>query len=195
MNKSRVDFNFIDRDDNDPVGYKTIICHLIFDAKMNITRKARYVAGGHLTDPPLYMTYAIMISRDSVLLDFLITVLNDIGILVGKIQNAYLNAPTKEKVFFYGGDEWKSDQVKVFVVVLRFLYGLKYCALAYRNYLSEVLGNSIMLQWSLYDTKIWFKAATDESGNKYYTYILFYVDDFIIVYKDPRKYMAMLESE
>ena len=34
-----------------PVGYTQITCHIIFHVQMDLTRKARYVTGGHLTDP------------------------------------------------------------------------------------------------------------------------------------------------
>ena len=90
---------------------------------MDLTRKARYVAGGHTTNPPLSMTYASVVSCDSVRLDFLIVLLNDLDTLAGDIQNSYLNAPTKEKTFFYAGDEWKSDQGKV-VIIVRDPHGL-----------------------------------------------------------------------
>ncbi len=36
-----------------PPGYQQILCHMVFDIKMDFTRKARYVAGGHVTDPPI----------------------------------------------------------------------------------------------------------------------------------------------
>ena len=35
-----------------PVGYQKIDCHMIFDVKMTLEQKARYVAGGHQTEPP-----------------------------------------------------------------------------------------------------------------------------------------------
>ena len=35
-----------------PPGFKEINCHLIFEVKFDLRRKARYVAGGHLTEPP-----------------------------------------------------------------------------------------------------------------------------------------------
>ena len=41
MNNSRVDFIFIDKDDHAPVVYKDITCPLIFDVKLDLTRKAR----------------------------------------------------------------------------------------------------------------------------------------------------------
>jgi hypothetical protein len=43
------------------VGYQFITCHMIFDAKIeNFTRKARFVAGGHTTEPPQSITYSNM---------------------------------------------------------------------------------------------------------------------------------------
>ena len=93
------------RDNHDPVGYKDIACHLIFDVKIDLTRKSRYVAVGHITDPPLSMTYSIVVSHDIVPIDLLIEVFNYLNILAGDIQNAYLNALIKEKVFFYAGND------------------------------------------------------------------------------------------
>ena len=64
MNNSRIAFQVLDADDQPPIGYTEITCHLIFDVKMDLTRKARYVAGGHLTDPPSSMTYASVVGRE-----------------------------------------------------------------------------------------------------------------------------------
>ena len=108
-----------------PVGYKEIMCHLIFDMKSTtLARKARYCAGGHLTDPPKESTYSSVVSRDSVRLFFLLAALNDVDVLACDVQNAYINAETKEKVWFCGGDELGPDKGKV-VVIVRALYGLK----------------------------------------------------------------------
>ena len=42
-------------------------CHMIFDVKPgSLKRKARYVAGGHLTEAPAGMTYASVVSRESI---------------------------------------------------------------------------------------------------------------------------------
>ena len=77
------------------MGYKKIICHSIFNIKMYLTRKAWYLAVGHLANPPFSMTYAIIASWDSVRIEFLFTALNNLKIMAGGIQNAYLNDPTK----------------------------------------------------------------------------------------------------
>ena len=65
--------------------------------------------------------------------------------------------------------------------------------MAWRNHLFGILGNHLVLQSSLADPDVWFKVATYKARNEYYTYILVYVDYFIIVEKCPLKYMAMLE--
>ena len=36
----------------DMIGFQEIKCHIIFDVKMDFTRKARFVAGGHMTEAP-----------------------------------------------------------------------------------------------------------------------------------------------
>ena len=34
------------------IGYQEIGCHVVFDVKMDFSRKARFVAGGHTTEAP-----------------------------------------------------------------------------------------------------------------------------------------------
>ena len=72
---------------------------------MYMTWKAWYVAGAHLTDVPTSMAYSSVVSQDSVQIGFLIAALNDLSVLAGDIQNAFLSAPTKERIYFYAGDE------------------------------------------------------------------------------------------
>ena len=194
MQNSRIAFKLLGRGEKAPVGYKEITCHLIFDLKMDLTRKARYVAGGHLTDPPTSMTYASVVSRDNVRIAFLLAALNGLQILAGDIQNAYLNAERTKKIFFYAGGEWKSDEGKV-VVIVRALYGLKSSALAWRNHLAEILGNYMKFQSSLADPDVWFKASVKPDGTEYYSYILVYVNDILIVDDSPKVYMDMLEEK
>ena len=193
MKNSRVAFKLLERGENPPVGFKEITCHIIFDLKLDMTRKARYVAGGHLTDVPTSMTYSSVVSRDTVRIGFLVAALNDLDILAGDIQNAFLEAPTKEKIFFYAGEEWKADKDRV-VVVIRALYGLKSSALQFRNHLADTLGNKLGFKSSLADPDLWYKAATDTAGNKYYSYILVYVDDLLIIDKIPQRYMKQIQE-
>jgi hypothetical protein len=45
-----------------PVQYQDITCHIAFDVKIDFTRKAIFVAGGHVTKPPSTQTYASVVS-------------------------------------------------------------------------------------------------------------------------------------
>ena len=66
-----------------------------------------------------------MVTRDSVRIAFTLAALNDLQILAGDVQNAYLNAPTKEKIWFKAGPEFGKDKVGKPVLVVWALYGLK----------------------------------------------------------------------
>ena len=91
---------------------------------MDLTRKAKYVAGGHLTDPPSSLTYASVVSCETASTAILIAALNDLRVLAGDIQNAYLNAHTKERIYFRAGSKWKHNKGRV-IIITRALYGLK----------------------------------------------------------------------
>ena len=75
-----------------PVGSQCIPCHMMFDIKVDFTRKARFVAGGHKTEAPKSITYSSVVARDSIRIAFLLTALNDVDILAADICNAYLNS-------------------------------------------------------------------------------------------------------
>ena len=88
--------------------YKEIPCHMIFDIKMDgkFTRKARFVAGGHVTDPPTAITYSSVVSRDSVRLALTIASLNDLDLFACDVESAYLCADCLEKVWCVAGSEF-----------------------------------------------------------------------------------------
>ena len=74
------------------------------------------------------------------------------------------------------------------------LYGLKYSALMLRNHLVDIIENKNELRYSLADLDVWYKVSMYETGFEYYTYILVYVDDILILDKTLKKYMYMLEE-
>ena len=98
MRKAKVSYTEIDRYTPEDVqanacdalrGHKEIRCHTVFDVKMDFTRKARFVAGGHMTDAPLSITYSSVVSRESVKIAFLIAALNNLEIMSCDIGNVY----------------------------------------------------------------------------------------------------------
>jgi hypothetical protein len=111
-------------DDVMPPGFKKINCHMVFNVKLDLMRKARFVADGHQTDPPKELVYSSIVYHDSVCLAFLITVLNDLEFLSADIQNAYLTAPTKEKIYKVAVPEFVQGKEGRPVMIVWALYGL-----------------------------------------------------------------------
>ena len=150
----------------DMVGYQEIGCHVVFDVKMTFDRKCRFVAGGHTTEAPASMTYSSVVSRNSMRLGFLLAALNGVDMLACDLENAYLNAPCREKIWFEGGRECGEDQGKV-LVVTRALYGLKSAGSSWRSSLAEALRN-LKFESTRADPDVWIRPAAREDGHGYY---------------------------
>ncbi len=98
---------------------------MIFDIKMEDFRcKARLVAGGHMTKAPATITYASIVSRETVHIALLMAALNDLNVKVGDVLNTYIIALITEKVWTVLGPEVSTDTGKSAIIV-RALYGLK----------------------------------------------------------------------
>jgi hypothetical protein len=89
----------------DLTGFQEIGCHIVFNIKMDFTRKAHFVAGGHMTEAPRSLMYSSVVSHDSICIAFLIAALNGLDIMSCDLENAYLNDPCHEKIWFEGGLE------------------------------------------------------------------------------------------
>jgi hypothetical protein len=116
MSNVRVAFELKERNTQPPVGYKHIPMKMIFDIKIYFTRKARLVAEGHKTNPPISPTYS-MVFRDSVRMAFLIPPTNNLNIMMAGIGNAHLNAKTEERVYAITGPYFGDDKGKITVIV------------------------------------------------------------------------------
>ena len=180
--------------DSIPPGYQEIKCHMIFDIKLgeNYRRKARMVAGGHMTETPASITYSSVVSRDSVRILLLVAALNDLDILACDIQNAYLTASCREKIVTQVGTEFGSDAGKM-MLVTRALYGLKSSGASFRAFLGETLFD--LGYWpSKADPDVWMRKAVKASGFEYYEYVLCYVDDVLSISADPMKTMKGIQA-
>jgi hypothetical protein len=98
IKNNAVAFKFLEEGEQVPVGSAWIPFHMIFDVKCDLTRKARYVAGGKWTQPTSSIAYSSVVTRESIRIAFLIAALNDLEILSADIGNAYLQAPAREQV-------------------------------------------------------------------------------------------------
>jgi len=105
------------------VGYQRIRCHLVFDVKMDFTCKARFVAGGHITDPPEFSTYSSVVSRETVRIAFLLAALNGLAVCAADVGNTYLNADCAEKIYTVAGKEFGALLGGKVLIVVKALYG------------------------------------------------------------------------
>ena len=67
MLNTEVAFKLLDNGDRAPYDYQVVTCHMIYNVKMEgFRRKARLVAGGHMTTAPSVVTYASVVLHESV---------------------------------------------------------------------------------------------------------------------------------
>ena len=167
---------------------------MVFDVKMeDFRRKARYVAGGHMTETPATLTYASVVSRESVRIALTMAALHDLEVKTGDIKNAYLTAPVAEKIWTVCGPEFGPDQGKRALIV-RSLYGLKSAGASFRNHLANCM-RSLGYQACLADQDVWYKAETrPEDGQKYYAYVLLYVDDALSIHHNGATVLHQIDG-
>jgi hypothetical protein len=130
---------------------------MVYDVKMeNFQRKARLVAGGHMTEvTSATMIYASVVSRESVRIALTLAALNDLEVKTADIENAYLTAPIGEKIWCTLGPEFGEDAGKRAIIV-RALYGLKSAGASFRNHPADCMRH---LGWESCkaDHDIWLK--------------------------------------
>ena len=180
-------FKLIEKDEKLPVGPKLIPYHFIFEVKADLTRKARLVAGGHKHNVPTPTTFSSVAARDGVRLGFLLAALNTFNILICDIGNAYLNAPSREKVHVIVGSElFGLENTGKYAIIQRALYGLKTVAAAWRSHFQDTIINVLGYKPTYADSDVYFKERSRKDDTKYYSYLVIYVDDVLCTDKNPK---------
>jgi Reverse transcriptase (RNA-dependent DNA polymerase) len=164
----------------------------VFDIKMDFTCKARFVAGGHMTDAPLSITYASVVLRESVCIALLIAALNDLEVAGGDVQGAYLNALCREKVYTICGPEF-GDFAGSIAVIVKALYGLKSSGFAWHLHLAETL-LPLGFTMCVADNDVLMHAATHKDGTEKYEYVLVYTNDLLCISTYPIQILTCLDQ-
>jgi len=158
--------------------WKRINVHLVYAVKHDGRHKARLVAGGHLTDTPIDSVYSSVVPLRGIRMLTFIAELNEMECWATDIGNAYLESYTKEKVYVVAGKEFGSRAGHT-LIISRALYGLKSSGLRWHQRFADVL-RSMGFFPSKAETDIWMRDMGD-----HYEYIGVYVDDLIIVSRNP----------
>lgn len=110
MQNVGIAFEVLDHGQSEPVGWSKVTGHIIFDVKMDFTRKARWVIDGHKSPNPIGSTYAGVVSRESVRIALTYAALNGLDVMAANIRNAYLTcrlqAPLSQKDYIICGPEF-----------------------------------------------------------------------------------------
>ena len=162
-----------------PEGYQYVKVHFVFAVKHDLRRKARLVAGGHMTDPPSEEAYSSVVSIKGMRMCILLAELNKLKIMAGDVGNAYLEAKTKEKIYVIAGPEFGELQGTI-MLMNKALYGLKTSGARYREHFADYLRDKGWIQ-SRADPDIWMK-----DKQTHWEYICTYVDDLLVMSKDPK---------
>ena len=103
-----VAFEILEEDQAAPPGWNNASGHLIWDVKMDFTRKARWVLDGHKTPDQIGSTVAGVVSCNSVRIAFTYAALNDLQVFTADIHNSYsyLQAPSCQKDYVVCGPEF-----------------------------------------------------------------------------------------
>ena len=185
---------FEGREDDIPTDYQFMRCHMIFDMTFgeNFWHKARLVPGGHVTDTPYALSYPSVISCDSVRIALTIAALNELSVMECDIQNTYLTADSREKIWTHAGPEFGSDYSTI-MILKKAVYGLIGSATAFRAHLAVKL-HDIGFIPTRADPDIWHRWAVKPHGFEYYGYILCYVDDLLAISHDTEKVLKSVQD-
>ena len=105
--------------------------------------------------PPPVMTYASVVSRETVRIALTIAALNDLQVKASDVQNAYLASPCEEKIWTVLGTEFGQDAGKKAIIV-HALYGLKSSGGPFSRHISDCMRNLGYTPCKA-DPDLWFK--------------------------------------
>ena len=192
MKNVRVAFDVLDDERKLEPGRVYLECYMIFDVKMDFTRKARFVANGSRT-PDLENTYAGVVSRETVRIAFVYAALNELDVIAGDIQNAYLTAPSSEKYWTICGPEFGPELQGSKALIVRALYGTKCAGRDFRNHLRACM-ELLNYQPCLADPDLWMRDGIRNDGKEYYEYVLLYVDDCLVIGENAKSQIAEIDK-
>jgi len=180
MTNVGIAFKILEPHEKMPVGYTKSSGHIIFDVKMDLTKKARWVKDGHRTPDPETSSYAGVVSRESIRILLTYAALLGLDVWAADIRNAYLQAPTSEKHYIICGEEFGIENVGKRAIIERALYGGKCAGRDFWHHLRSCM-KTLEFESSRADPDVWYRLAKRADGKEYYEYVLLYTDDCLVI--------------
>ncbi|WP_371068239.1 reverse transcriptase domain-containing protein, partial [Salmonella enterica] len=111
--------------------------------------------------------------------------LNGLKIRAGDIGNAYLEAFTKEKVYFIAGRAFKELEGHTMIVV-KALYGLRTSGARFHDRLADTLRELGFFPCKN-EPDLWMRDM-----GEHYEYVCVYVDDLLVIMQQPDEFFKVL---
>ena len=183
-----VAFDILEDDEKLPQGFAKASGHLVFDIRMTLERKARWVKDGHRTPDPIWSTYAGVVSRESVRIALTYAALNDLDVCGADIQNAYLQAPSSEKHYVICGAEFGIENIGKRAIIRRALYGGKSAGADYWRHVRQAMAE-MDFKTCKADPDVWMRPGLKKDGTAYWQYVLLYTDDILAIMEDAESFL------
>ena len=108
------------------------------------------------------------------------------------IQNAYLTADCREKIWTRARPEFGSESGMI-MFISKALYGLKSSGVAFRAHLVETLYD-IEFVPTRADPDVWRRPSVKEDGFEYYEYVLCYIDDILAISHKAKDVLKVVQA-
>jgi len=121
--------------------------------------KARYVAGGHLTNVPVDSVYSGVVSLHGLCIVTFLAKLNGLNLWATDVGNAYLEALTGEKIYIIAGPKFKELDGHI-LIIQKVLYGLHTSGLPWHKKFADCL-HGLGFEPSRAELDIWMQQVDD----------------------------------
>ena len=183
METIKIAFTFLKKGENPPPGWEKSDGHIVYDVKMDFTRKGRWVKNGYLHDPPVESSFAGVVSRETVRICLTYAALNELNVMCCDIKSAYLQSPSSEKHYIICGDEFGEHSGCV-ALIKRALYGGKSSGADYWKTMRACM-NNLHFKSCQGDPDLWMRQAQKDDGTHYWEYVCLYTDDALVISMNP----------
>ena len=181
-------FKVLERGKAAPQDHTFVTLTLVFDVKHDGRRKARLVAGGHMTDPSTEEVYSSVVGPEGVRIITYLADANGLDLMCGDVGNAYLNGRTREKIWVKFGSEFGKGLAGRVGIIYKGLYGLKSSGARWSEHFADTIRT---MGWrpSKAENDVWMR-DTDYG----YEYLAVYSDDVLVASKNAKGVMDELQK-
>ena len=134
-----ITFEILEENASMLMGCRKVADHLVFDMKMEFTRKDWWLLDGCKTPSLESSARASIVSREIVRMLFACAALNRLDAFAPDVRNACLHAPSSEKHFIKCGPEFGFKNVGKRAITRRALCGSKASGRDFRNHLRSCM--------------------------------------------------------